>query len=214
MGTNFKHKSRSNGNSITESLAMDWYSKKTGTLFPSSKKFNKKKILKEYLTELFDPVNDEKYNLFSLNQTDQIKLITIRDDVFEIEMTSSKILEGFFQFSFKRIKSKSIPKPKFSGNDIKSFSAELNQFEYGLSNSSSAVMVLKTVQSVMFTFLENNKPRGIFFKDYDEGLRSKTYSYITKKLANESKYFIMEKNNYFYLFRDKNDMLGVKNKHK
>jgi hypothetical protein len=197
-------------NTITESKAEEWYCEKNGKFF--SKKFfekNKKKVLIEYLSELFDPVYSDDYNFFNAKEPTQQKAINIDGDVFEVECLTSKILDGFFRFSFKRVKSQYLEKPIYQG-DIRKFSAELYEFEYGVSNSPRAIKTLKTIQSILYTFIKKYNPRGISFMDYDRGRREKVYSYVAKKICKETGYSLMEKNNYFFLFKDKNDMISVK----
>jgi hypothetical protein len=48
------------------------------------------------------------------------------------------------------------------------------------------------------------------FKDYDEGVRGKVYGYMAKKIAKASKYYLLNANNYFFLFKDKDDMVNTK----
>ena len=202
-------KIKSKNNVIHESLAKSWSADKIGKIFITDEFFreNKKIILKEYLSELLDPIDSDEHDIFHSQNNDR-KFINIRDDIFEVEIDPSRVLIGFSRFSFKRVKSGYMDKPKFLDN--KDFSKELEKFEYGLSNSAGAIKVLKTLQSIMLTFIKRNNPRGISFKDYDEGLREKTYSYMAKKLCKASGYFLLEANHYFFLFKNKKDMLEIK----
>lgn len=200
-------------NVIHESRAKEWYADKIGKLFLTNEYFreNRKIILKEYLSELLDPIDSDEHDLFKSNVQDDRKIIDIRGDKFEVESSKSRVLNGFYRFSFKRIKSGYIEKPVLKNNNGEQFIKDLEKFEYGLANSTSGIQVLKTLQSIMLTFIKRNNPRGISFKDYDEGIREKTYSYMTKKLCKSSGYFSLEANHYFFLFKDKNDLLKIKN---
>lgn len=199
-------------NVIHESLAKDWYANKIGKLFLTEDYFNehKKIILKEYLSELLDPKNDDEYDIFKNSDHVSRKQMDIGGNLFEIECDISHWLKGFFRFSFKLVSSPHIVKPTLIGNDTKTFSKQLQDFEYGLTNAHNSIRVLKTLQSIMLTFILRNNPRGISFKDFDEGRRGKVYSYMAKKLCKATGYFLLEANHYFFLFKDKNDMLRVK----
>jgi len=207
-----KCKITSKKNVITESLAKDWYADKIGKIFITENYFvdNKKDIMKKYFSELLDPEDSDEHNIFKLDKNTLRKNINIDGDIFEVECDISRVLVGFYRFSFKRISSQYIKKPLLIGNDTKTFSKELDEFEYGLTNSNSPIRVLKKLQSIMLTFINRHSPRGISFKDYDEGRRSKVYSYMAKKLCKISNYYLLEANNHFFLFKDKDDMTNIK----
>ena len=86
----------------------------------------------------------------------------------------------------------------------------MEKFEYGLTDAGSPIKVLKTVQSILYRFIKKYSPRGIKFKDYDEGSRGKIYGYIATKVSQKSGYFLLETHNWFILFKNEEDMVKLK----
>lgn len=193
---------------ITKSIIKEWYCKKIGKFYISNADYEEiqEQVENDYYVEILDPEENDKYDFDSPDVSHFRKTITIGDDTFDIEITSSKTLSGFYNFVFIRTHSQFVKRPKLDGGDPKKYSQELNDFEYGLTNSYKPIEVLKYIQSVLYTFIKRHSPRGIKFKDYDEGRREKVYDYIAKKISEKSGYFLTKSNSWFFLFRDKQDM--------
>jgi hypothetical protein len=196
---------------ITEGKLKDWFFEKNGR-FISDLEFesSRKKILKKYLAEILDPEDSEEYDLPKPKGKNPTKIFSVGGDTFEIVAESSQALIGFFKFSFRLIRSDHIPKPEMTGKDTQKYIQDLDQYEYGVTNTGNPIKVLKIIQSFMYRFIKKYSPRGISFKDYDEGRRSSVYGYMAKKVSDKSEYFLLKTNNYFFLFKNKDDMLKVK----
>lgn len=197
---------------ITESKIKDWYFENNNGKFLSSSEFKskKKELTEQYLKELLDPEDSDQYDIYQPTGKSFEKTIIIGGDIFQVDADLSLAMEGFYKFVFKLIKSNHIVKPKLIGNNTSKYIKDLNQYEYGLTNSGNPIQVLKTLQSIMYRFIKKYSPRGISFKDFDEGKRGKVYGYMAKKISQKSGYFLLSANHYFFLFKDKNDMLEIK----
>jgi len=176
---------------IFESRTKEWYFRKSGRIVVPKKMLPTLK--REYLKELLDPENSEIYDVEQTGNDEFRKRIQIEGDTFLVELVPSEALIGFYNFSFKRIHSDHIKKPELKDSP-KKYIMDLNRYEYGLTNSGNPIKVLKYVQSVLYRFVKTHSPRGVVFKDYDEGRREKVYNYIAKKLSKVSGYFLMEAN--------------------
>lgn len=195
-------------NKITESKIRDWIFENTGKIISNSE-FTKNEQLytKEYLSELLDPEDSPEYDMGDSVDNEFTKTIKIEGETFVVNVELSQVLTGFYKFSFKLVHSQNKSKPTLNNNDMKQYIQDLNTYEYGLTNTGNPIKILKTLQSMMFTFIKKNNPRGISFKDFDEGVRGKTYSYMAKKLKSKTGYSLLCANHYFWLFKDNSDMI-------
>jgi len=198
-------------NIITDSKIKDWIFENTNK-FISDVDFNKNKnaLIKEYLSELLDPEDMPEHDI-EADGKEFHKIIDIEGEKFSVEATPSLALIGFYKFSFKLISSTHKSKPIMISGDEKKYIEDLNDYEYGLTNTGNPIKILKTLQSIMYRFIKTYNPRGISFKDYDEGNRGKVYSYMAKKITSKSGYYLLSANHYFFIFKDIDDMNTVKN---
>jgi hypothetical protein len=195
-------------NKITESKIRDWIFENTGKIISNSEfTKNEQRYTKEYLSELLDPEDSPEYDMGDSTNNEFTKTIKIDGETFVVNVEPSLVLVGFYKFSFKLVHSQNKSKPTLANNDMKQYIQDLNTYEYGLTNTGNPIKILKTLQSMMFTFIKKNNPRGISFKDFDEGIRGKTYSYMAKKLKSKTGYSLLCANHYFWLFKDNSDMI-------
>lgn len=137
--------------------------------------------------------------------------IKIENNEFEIEFRPSLLLSGFYKYSFRLIKSEKIIKPeKEKYNSEEEYDVALSKYEYGVNNLGNPIKILKIIQDILYTFINKNEPRGIMFKDYDEGKRNSVYDFLANKMSKSTGYSKYERFDNFYLFKDNDDMINFK----
>ena len=199
-------------NGTSKSIIKEWHCNRIGKFDMSDDDYEKirEDVERQYYTEILEPADGDEY-VITPSESGFHKTIKIEGDTFDVGISPSGVMAGIYNFSFIRTKSEFVKRPELIGGDTKKYSQELNDFEYGVTNSHRPLKVLKYMQSILYTFIKRYSPRGIKFMDYDEGRREKVYDYIAKKIAAKSNYFLFEHNNWFFLFKHEDDLLKSKN---